>query len=235
MSDEMTIQVNFGKPMAIFPLDSVSLFPQQVLPLHIFEPRYRQMVEHVLDGSGQFAMAVFQGERWKQEYHGRPPIRPVVCIGHIVQHQKLPDGRYNILVRGVCRARIVKEMQGSAQRLYRLARLEPIGLPFGDDERLYGLRERLSELLGEGPLTQLVLGKWVMERVQNDEIPASALLDLTTFALMTDRELKYKLLAEPDAAVRADLVETELQKIGRLVEQAALQHPERWPRGCSWN
>ena len=57
------------------------LLPQQVIPLRIFEPRYKQMVEDVLDGTGQFAIAVFSGRRWKQEYHGKPPIRPAVCIG----------------------------------------------------------------------------------------------------------------------------------------------------------
>ena len=52
MSDETAIQVNFGRPMPVFPLDQVTLLPQQVLPLHIFEPRYRQMVTDALDGSG---------------------------------------------------------------------------------------------------------------------------------------------------------------------------------------
>ena len=117
MSDETAIQVNFGRPRPIFPLDQVTLLPQQVLPLHIFEPRYRQMVTDALDGSGQIAMAVFEGRDWKQQYHGRPPIRPAVCIGHIAQHEKLADGRYNIILRGVCRARVIKELAPRDARL----------------------------------------------------------------------------------------------------------------------
>lgn len=235
MSEESTIQVNFGRAMPLFPLESVSLFPQQILPLHVFEPRYKQLVEHALDGAGQVAMAVFSGSRWKQEYHGRPPIRPVVCVGQIERHQKLPDGRYNLLLRGVCRARIVEEKPADGVRLYREAMLEPVGLPYGEDEKLYGLRERLSELLTQGPLTQLTLGGWIMERVQNEEIPATALLDLVSFALMSDNEVKYRLLAEEDAPARADLVEAELRSLARLVQRAAAQRPERWPKGCSWN
>ena len=117
MSEDNTVQVNFGKPIPLFPLDSAVLLPQQVLPLHIFEPRYRQMVERALDGAGQIAMAVFEGESWKQQYHGRPALRPAVCIGQIVQHERLPDGRYNIILQGVCRARISKESARDGERL----------------------------------------------------------------------------------------------------------------------
>src|SRR5580765_1551354 len=110
MSEETTISVNFGKPMPIFPLNSVVLLPHGVLPLHVFEDRYRQMVGDALDGSGQIAMAVFEGADWKQEYHCRPPVRPAVCVGQIIQHHKLPDGRYNIALQGICRARILQEL-----------------------------------------------------------------------------------------------------------------------------
>ena len=58
MPDEVSIRVNFNKPIPLFPLDSVVLLPQQVMPLHIFEPRYRQMVDEALDSVGQIAMAV---------------------------------------------------------------------------------------------------------------------------------------------------------------------------------
>lgn len=235
MSQESTIQVNFGRPIPLFPLETVALLPQQVIPLHIFEPRYRQMIAKALDGAGQMAMAVFDGPRWKQEYHGRPPIKPVVCLGQIMQHQQLPDGRYNVLLQGVCRASIVKESAPSKDRLYREAILEPLGLPFGDDEKLYGMRERLGELLAEPPLSQLKEATWVLERVQNEHIPPSALLELVSFTLLSGQGLKYRLLAEPDVTTRAELVESELSRISRLMDRAAAQHPEQWPKGLSWN
>lgn len=99
MSDESTVSVNFAKPIPLFPLDGVLLMPHQVIPLHIFEPRYQQMVEHALDGPGLIAMASFKGQRWRLEYHGRPPIMPAVCVGHIVQHERTPDGRFNLLLQ----------------------------------------------------------------------------------------------------------------------------------------
>jgi Lon protease-like protein len=235
MSDEASIQVNFGKPMPLFALDSAALLPQQVLHLHIFEPRYRQMVEHALDGTGQFAVAVFEGRRWKQEYHGRPPLRSAVCVGQIAQHEKLPDGRYNILVQGVCRARIVEEVLPEEGRLYRLARLEPIGIDPGEEQKLYGIRERFTELLTEGPLTKLAAAEWIVERIHNTEIPTPVILELVGFALSTRRETRYRLLAEPDAGERAEIVENELLDLQRLITLATAQHPEHWPKGCSWN
>lgn len=252
MSEETSIQVNFGKPMPLFPLDKVTLLPQQVLPLHIFEPRYRQMIEHALDGSGQFAMAVFEGADWKQQYHGHPPIRPAVCVGQIMQHEKLPDGRYNVLIQGVCRARIISEVPAEEGRLYRLAMLEPVGLENARNELdeiegegatyvgestpfLSEARERMREMLSEGPLTRMAVAKDVLEYVKNADFHPSALLELVSFTLISDDRLRYKLLAEPSADQRARLILGELDHLSSLIRRAEAQRPEEWPKGCSWN
>lgn len=251
MAEETSIQVNFGKAMALFPLDKVSLLPQQVLPLHIFEPRYRQMIEHALDASGQFAMAVFEGERWKHEYHGNPPIRPAVCIGQIMQHEKLPDGRYNVMIQGVCRARVVREVAPEAGRLYRLAILEPVGLEgVGADDLdwvegptyvgestpfLSLVRERMREMLSDGPLTKMADAAAVLGYVNNHDFHPSALLELVSFTLISDDRLRYRLLAEPSADTRARLILRELDELAAIIRRAEGQHPEAWPKGCSWN
>ena len=235
MAEENAIQVNFGKPMPLFPLDAAALLPQQVLPLHIFEERYVQMVQHALDGSGQFAMAVFAGDDWRKNYHGRPPLRPAVCVGQIVQHEKLPDGKYNLLLQGVCRARIVRELPGDSERLYRVARLEPIGIDEAAEQKLYGVRERMTELLADGPLSGLAHAPAVLERIRDEDIPTSVILELASFALPTAREVRYTLLAEPDAGERAEIIERELLSLQHLIRLARAQHNERWPKGVSWN
>lgn len=235
MADETSIQVNFGRPMPLFPLDGVTLLPQQVLPLHIFEPRYRQMVEDALDGPGQIAMAVFKGDRWKQEYHGRPPIHNAVCIGQIIQHERLADGRFNIVLQGICRGRIVEESGPQAGKLYRQALLEPVGIDDDEEHKLYGVRERLAEMLSEGPLTRMTAAEWVIERIENEAIPTSVILELVSFTLLTDRELRLKLLNEGDAAERAELVQNELVSLSKMLRRAEAQHPEEWPKGMSWN
>ena len=236
MPDETAIQVNFGRPMPLFPLDAALLLPQQILPLHIFEERYRRMVDDALDGPGQVAMAVFLGDRWKQEYHGRPPLRPAVCIGQVVQHERLPDGRYNLLLQGVCRARILRELPASEKRLYRAALLRPVGVADEEeDSSLDGVRRWLDDALAEGPLTQMAASEAVLQYVRNDEIPTSALLELVSFTMTNDPELRYRLLEEGNAARRARMLQDELEGLRDLIHKALHQHPEDWPKGCSWN
>ncbi|MGH7244488.1 MAG: LON peptidase substrate-binding domain-containing protein [Phycisphaerales bacterium] len=234
-TEDNTIQVNFSRALPLFPLDQVTLLPQQVLPLHIFEPRYRQMVSDALDGAGQIAMAVFQGKRWKQEYHGRPPVRPAVCVGHIAQHEKLPDGRYNLVLRGVCRAKMLKEVAAPEGRLYREAMLEPMGLSQDETPLLTRLRTALETRLDHGTLKRLAQADTLLEFVRDDDIPTTALLELISFTLVEDKEKRYRLLEEADADARAKIVEVELQHLDRLIRMALPQVGENYPRGYSPN
>lgn len=245
----MAIHVNFGRPVPLFPLPQCALLPQQVMPLHIFEPRYRQMVQRALDGSGQIAMGVFAGRRWQTEYHGSPPVRPAVCIGQIAQHERLPDGRYNILLQGVCRAEIVSELPTEEGRLYRLVSLRPLGLDHVDTsmetyegehqdptpEALDDARERIRELLETDPLSAMTAAAPVVEYLRKAELPTPAVLELVSFTIVSDPGLRYKLLAEPKPLARAEMILREMDALARLIRRAKGQHPENWPKGLSWN
>src|SRR6476646_9959598 len=96
---------SFGDLSAVplFPLPNVVLFPRAVLPLPIFEERYKQMTADAIVGaedtgqSARIAMALFR-PGWEKSYYGRPAIEPVVCVGRILNHEKLPDGKYNFLL-----------------------------------------------------------------------------------------------------------------------------------------
>ncbi len=236
MSEEETaIHVNFSRPMPLFPLDSATLLPQQIIPLHIFEDRYLQMVSSALDGPGQIAMAVFLGSRWKQEYHGHPPLRPAVCVGQIVQHEQLPENRYNILLHGICRARIVEELDAQEGILYRRATLQPVGVEDIDEDDLDSLRDWLDEALSDSPLSQMTAAETILGYIHNEQIPTSALLELVSFTMTATGELRYRLLAEGDAGRRAQLLRDELEHIQSIIRRAQAQHPEEWPKGCSWN
>src|SRR5271170_7665930 len=94
----------------LFPLPNVVLFPRAVLPLHIFEERYKAMTADTLCGDGQIAMALLK-PGWEKCYYHRPAIEPVVCVGVILSHEKLADGTYNFLLQGVARARITRELE----------------------------------------------------------------------------------------------------------------------------
>ncbi len=261
MSEDSSIQVNFGKPMPLFPLDQVAVLPQQRVPIHIFEPRYRQMVEQALDGAGQIAMGVFRDDQWREDYAGNPAVRPAVCIAQIIQHEKLPDGRFNVWLQGVCRGRIIGEFPPEEGRLYRMVALEPVGLEGlvvvneseeeeeeaegaqeagpearpPESEKLETARAQAAAMLTEGPLTKFQVAPMLLEHLNDEEIPTAALLELLSFTIVADPELRYKLLAEPKAERRADMILHEMKHVSHLVAKAINQHPEEWPKGCSWN
>ncbi|MCZ6786996.1 MAG: LON peptidase substrate-binding domain-containing protein [Planctomycetota bacterium] len=86
--------------LPVFPLKGAVLLPGSVLPLHIFEPRYRTMVQDVLDGDRLLAVG-FLMDCSTEEYESEPPFREIVCVGHLVHHEPMPDGRSNIALLGV--------------------------------------------------------------------------------------------------------------------------------------
>lgn len=230
-----TIQVNFGRPFALFPLSGTMLMPHGVLPLQIFEPRYKQMVVDALDDTKQFAMATFHGDQWEHEYHGRPAIRPVVCLGHIVQHMRMEDGTYRLWLQGLCRARIVEELPPDDELLYRRAVLRPIEVDDPDELSLASFRRRIVEAIETDRLGDLRGAKGMLEHLKNDEIPTSALVEVLGFQFLSDQEVRYRLLATDDAGERAALVSEQLMDLQDLLRRAQPQRSMNEPKGCHWN
>ena len=101
----------------VFALPNVVLFPKTYLPLHIFEPRYRQMVDDAVLGGQCIGMALLK-EGWETDYYGNPPVFTMGCVGRLVSVQPLPDGRSNILLQGLERFEIGEE---SYDKPYRQA------------------------------------------------------------------------------------------------------------------
>lgn len=132
--------------LPLFPLPSVVLFPGVFLPLHIFEPRYREMVSDALAADRVIGMALLR-PGWEGDYNGRPPVFDIGCTGLMTHCEQLEDGRYNIVLRGVDRFRIHEE---ESSRTYRLARTETLAEPpLTHDDRLTlgSLRSRIEGLL----------------------------------------------------------------------------------------
>jgi Lon protease-like protein len=132
--------------LPLFPLPNVVLFPSVFLPLHVFEPRYRQMVSDALAADRMIGMALLQ-PGWESDYEGRPPVYPIGCAGVMTHVEPLPDGRYNIVLRGVERFRIVEEFGG---RAYRRAAVEPLAerdLTSADREAIAAYRSKLEAML----------------------------------------------------------------------------------------
>jgi Lon protease-like protein len=129
----------------LFPLPNVVLFPNVFLPLHIFEPRYRAMLGDALAGDRIIGMTLLM-PGYEADYEGRPAVYPVGCAGVITHSERLPDGRSNVVLRGIEKFRIIEE---DASKEYRLARVEPLPEATTDPDkvRLKQRRHRLEALL----------------------------------------------------------------------------------------
>ena len=229
------IRVNFSKPMPLFPLPDAVLLPHAVQPLHVFEQRYRKLVEDCLDQAGQIAMATFRGNDWKLDYQGQAPRRPAVCVGQIVHHEELSDGRHNLLLHGVCRAKIEKLFEPNDDRPYRIARLVPLEQVDQQPPAMENVRKSLRNMLVSPRLSKMRSVDTVMQWFDRDDVSTHALLELIGFALVHDNELKYRLLAEANPLRRARLIKQELTNLDHLVSKAEQQAFRSWPKGMSWN
>jgi len=109
----------------IFPLPNVVFFPKIFLPLHIFEPRYRKMVEDSKLNDNLIGMALLK-EGWEKQYYGDPDVHEIACVGKIQNIEKLEDGRYNILLYGLNRVKILKFVQGKPYRMAQIKYLKDI-------------------------------------------------------------------------------------------------------------
>jgi uncharacterized protein len=145
----LTIAPILPSEIPIFPLPNVVLFPNVFLPLHIFEPRYRQMVAEALSGDRIIGMVLLR-PGWEANYEGRPPVYPIGCAGLITHAEPLADGRYNIVLRGLEKFRILEEQDG---REYRIARIQTLMEDINDAERasMRNERRRLEALLVPQP------------------------------------------------------------------------------------
>jgi hypothetical protein len=130
----------------VFPLPDVVLFPGVFLPLHIFEPRYREMVKDSLAGDRLIGVSLLR-PGWDHDAEGRPAIYPIGCVGLISHVEELPDGRYNMVLRGVEKFRVVREEEQT--RAYRRAAVDYFEerMTDADRESVRRQRHQLERLL----------------------------------------------------------------------------------------
>ena len=209
-----TIEINFARPMPLFPLPGCVLLPHGALPLHVFEPRYRQLVRDALDSFGLVAMGLFQGQVKQTEYlHGRPQIRPHVCVGYIEQYKAIDDGRYLVLLRGLCRAKIVREQPHEP---YRMFQLQPTDLNQEENDSMGHRRRQIEELLTD-PRMRRVHGVEELRGLLDKPIPTTALIDIVAMQVCDDPEQRYPMLAETSADRRGATLTAHLEDLRRQI------------------
>ena len=212
----------------LFPLPNVVLFPRAVLPLHIFEERYKRMTADVLRSHRHIAMALLR-PGWEKDYYGRPAIEPVVCVGKILSHERLADGRYNFLLQGQARARVMREAPRGDEP-YRLAELIRVEEVAAGESQLAELRRRLAALFARDAYVAAVPGgTQFREMLKDGGVPTDVVADLLAFGALPAEQvgLKQSLLAEGDVGARVEQIVHALEAI----------HPA-WrnvPQNSNWN
>jgi Lon protease-like protein len=208
VSDDLTSLDGFSGTVRLFPLPNLVLYPFVVQPLHIFEPRYRQLMADALTDDRLIAMALLK-PGWEEDYHLRPPLYPAVCIGRIFKEERLPDGRYNLLLHGVARARIVEELP--VDKLYRLARVKVLAdVPVASLTLEKELREELEQRMA-GWFASQTAAQEQLEKLLQSGLPLGTLCDVFAFALPLDLKIKQQLLEEAVIERRARCLLEQLE------------------------
>lgn len=190
--------------VSLFPLPSTVFYPNTLLPLHIFESRYRQMITRALEGDSQIGMVLLR-PGWENDYYGHPAIVSIGCMGKIEKHSKLPEGKYNILLCGLHRFRILKEVRGKVYRRAQVELLQEINdcdLSSKTSPIKNHVIEHLKQYLGNIPE-----GKKVGQDLNLETCTTLAsLIDRIAYSFDLSIEEKQVFLEEQDVAKRADIL-----------------------------
>lgn len=209
----MIVTLDLSSPMAVFPLPGCVMLPHTLMPLHIFEDRYRQMTVDSLDSAGIIAMGLFRDEVSQDEYMtGRPALRPYVCVGQIQEYQKTEDGRFVFLLGGICRAIIQEEVPNEPYRLVQVKPVEETPIPV---ELTTGLRTRLEALVRDSAMDKFEPIAKLRELLKEKE-SLEVLVDVMFAASVENAEERYSFLAEPLAEKRAHHLLRALEAIRDL-------------------
>ena len=189
--------------LPLFPLPNLVFFPQTRLPLHVFEPRYRQLLADAVANDQRLGIVLLR-PGWEADYFGDPPIHSYGTVGHIEQAVPLEDGRYNILLRGDVRFRVVDEISGDP---YRKARVLVQPQQVQEAQKSYAQRTWLADLSRQ----------YLQYLPQADSVPEiqtvglEALTNALIMSLNLDIEEKQRLLEHDDLLQRAEDVGRELE------------------------
>jgi Lon protease-like protein len=214
---------DFSGRVRLFPLPNLVLFPHVIQPLRVFEPRYRRLLEDALAGDHLMAMAVL-APGWEQDYEGRPALYPAACLARVTTYHRLDDGAYNLLVLGLRRVRLARELE--PERLYREAEAELC-------EDLYPVEEAGSQGVLARRLRKALLrflpslpeAREQMDQLLANDLRLGVLTDVVSYMLDADIAAKQRLLGEVNVYRRAEMLLAHLE-----AAQGGAQDPVFPPR-----
>jgi uncharacterized protein len=196
----------------IFPLPDVTFFPHTLLPLHVFEARYRMLVIDALERDRRMVVVRLR-PGYEADYAGKPAVHPVAGLGEIVSCERLANGRYNILLRGDCRVRLEQELPSDT--LYRLVRARRLA----DAESAGDVAPALARIRAacRALLTALARPADLLDTALAEGQAPGVVADRVAAAVLPDADLRQSLLETLDATVRvarvADAVEALVKEL----------------------
>ncbi len=203
----MEMEITLPDEVPVMTLPNVTFFPQALLPLHIFEPRYRQMLKDVLASNRLFAVTGLDASLVDQAGQFEPPYR-IASVGIVRACQKNFNGTSNLLLQGLCRVEFVKII---AEEPYRRVQIRALAnTPVQDEAEVARMHKELTRLIAlkqkfgaplPGPMTDF------LRTVEDPEI----FIDLAAFSLCENHALKQKLLETLDVRLRIELFAAQLR------------------------
>jgi ATP-dependent Lon protease len=223
MGDDLAfVPEEFSGRARLFPLPNLVLFPHVIQPLHVFEERYVALLHEALADDRLIAMALLD-TGWEHDYEGRPPLAPVACLGRIMSCQAQPENRFNLLLMGLRRVRIVRELE--PHKSFREAEVEVLDDEYSPAhaETRAALHRKLVTAF-EKMLPRIADADELFNKLSMNSVSLGALSDVISYALDMDVQHKQKLLAEKNVDRRTKMLLKHL-KIASKASQGAANFP----------
>ena len=230
-SSDLSLPDEFANIVRLFPLPNVVLFPGVVQALHLFEPRYSELAADAIANDNLITMAYIKPD-WESGDIHQPEISQTVCVGKVLSHTLLDDGRYNMFLVGVKRATIVTELDDDAP--YRMAEVEII-----DDyvAREGGLRDLRDNIVSEFRTLASLRTSWnheALEQFLSDDLPLGHLIDMICYSSGATPDEQMVVLETIELGQRGRIVLDMLKSQVAELQQTTTAKPD-FPPGFSLN
>jgi Lon protease-like protein len=196
---------DFSGLARVFPLPNLVMFPHVMQAMHIFEPRYRALFEEAVEDDRLITLGVL-APGWEAHYEGRPALRSTACLCRIATHQRTPEGTYNVLLLGVRRVRLVRELP--PDKPFRVAEATIIDdelPPETSEAAMAALQKRLLTAFKRA-MPKIPSSYDQLDQLLGSQITLGMLTDIVAYTIELDLDTKLRLLAECDVLRRTQIL-----------------------------
>ncbi len=229
---DLSMPPGFDGKVRLFPLPNLVMLPGVIQGLHIFESRYREMVADALQHDSLIAMAVLREPEGSSP--GLPRLFPMVCVGRIVSHTQLEDGRYNLMLLGLRRAALITEFP-PGDIPWRNAEIELVGdICLADSSAVQRARAELLDAFASYAQSAGI-NLDAFQSTEPDQIPVGILADTIAYTCQFEIESQLAVLGKIDVVERAILVTNLIREKVIFVQSVQDELPSSFPPQFSPN